>query len=136
MHKYQKSFVPMNKMCLMVRFIKTMTYQCRQLKLSPLSTQIIIYYLMTNQTPTFLIQRAPWTRAAVMLNLQYLTFSHPPPAPLSYNPWRLPPWYISQSTWLPLTVRSAISWRSHGKIGDCEQSICFDKEKSKITSGY
>ena len=37
----------------------TMTYQCRQLKLSPLSTQIIIYYLMTNQTPTFLIQRAP-----------------------------------------------------------------------------
>ena len=54
------------------------TCQCRQLKLNPLSTQINIYCLMTNQTPALLVQRAPWTRAAVML-LQSLYFSRPPP---------------------------------------------------------
>ena len=32
--------------------------QCRQLKLNPLSTQINIYCLMTNQTPALLAQRA------------------------------------------------------------------------------
>ena len=52
--------------------------QCRQPKLNPLSTQINIYRLMTNQTPALLVQRAPWTRAAVML-LQSLYFSRPPP---------------------------------------------------------
>ena len=61
-------------MCFMVRFIKTMTYQCQQLKLSPLSTQIIIYYLMTNQT------------SSVMLNLQAINFSRPPPLPRAINP--------------------------------------------------
>ena len=38
---------------------------------------------MTNQTPALLVQRAPWTRAAVML-LQSLYFSRtstPPPPP-------------------------------------------------------
>ena len=35
------------------------TCQCRQLKLNPLSTQINIYCLMTNQTPALLVQRAP-----------------------------------------------------------------------------
>ena len=33
---------------------------------------------MTNQIPALLVQRAPWTRAAVML-LQSLYFSRPPP---------------------------------------------------------
>ena len=78
---YQKSFVSLNKMCLMVRFIKTTTCRCPQLKLSPLSTQINIYCLMTNQTPVFLVQCAPWMRAAVML-LQSLNFSAPPPPEL------------------------------------------------------
>ena len=35
------------------------TCQCRQVKLNPLSTQINIYCLMTNQTPALLVQRAP-----------------------------------------------------------------------------
>ena len=43
------------------------TSQCRQLKQNPLSTQINIHRLMNNQTPALLVQRAPWTRAAVML---------------------------------------------------------------------
>ena len=34
---------------------------------------------MTNQMPTLQVQRAPWTRAAVML-LQSLYFSPPPAA--------------------------------------------------------
>ena len=33
---------------------------------------------MTNQTPELLVQRAPWTRTAVML-LQSLYFCRPPP---------------------------------------------------------
>ena len=60
-----------------VRFIETTTCQCRQLKLNPLSTQINIYCLMTNQTPALLVQCAPWARTAVIL-LQSLYFSHPP----------------------------------------------------------
>ena len=31
--------------------------QCRELKLNPLTTQINIYCLMTNQTPELLVQR-------------------------------------------------------------------------------
>ena len=54
------------------------TCQCRQVKLNLLSTEINFYCLMTNQTPALLVQRAPWTRAAVML-LQSLYFSCPPP---------------------------------------------------------
>ena len=54
------------------------TCQCPQLKLNLLSTEINFYCLMTNQTPALLVQRAPWTRAAVML-LQSLYFSRPPP---------------------------------------------------------
>ena len=57
------------------------TCQCRQLTLNPLSAQIDIYCLMTNQMPALLIQRAPWTRAAVML-LQSLYFSRPFPLQL------------------------------------------------------
>ena len=34
---------------------------------------------MTNQTPALLVQRAPWTRAAVMLQ-QSLYFSAPAPS--------------------------------------------------------
>ena len=60
--------------------METSTCQCRQLKLNPLSTQINIHCLMTNQTPAFLIQRAARTRAAVTL-LQSLYFSPPPPHP-------------------------------------------------------
>ena len=61
-----------------VRLVETSTTcQCRQLKLNPLSTQINIYCLMTNQMPPLLVQRAPWTRAAVML-LQSLNFSRSP----------------------------------------------------------
>ena len=66
--KYQKSFVCLRKMCLMVwkrtfygNVDLSTTCQCRQLRLNPLSTQINIYCLMTNQTPALLVQRAPWT---------------------------------------------------------------------------
>ena len=77
----------LRKMCLMVwkrtvygNVDLSTTCQCRQLRLNPLSTQINIYCLMTNQTPALLVQRASWTRAAVML-LQSLYFSRPPPPP-------------------------------------------------------
>ena len=54
-------------------------------------------YVMTNQMPALLVQRAPWTRVAVML-LQSLYFSRPlsPPPPTfeSYNPRRPFPRYI------------------------------------------
>ena len=89
--EYQKSFVCWRKMCLMVVIWKYVFYRnddlsttcqcqqhCRQLKLNPLSTQIIIYCLMTNQMPALLIQRAPWMRAAVMLLQSILYFSCPP----------------------------------------------------------
>ena len=82
--KCQNSFVCLRKMCLMVWWKRTLSRnddlwkpcQCRQL--NPLSTQINIYCLITNQTPALLVQRASWTRAAVML-LQSLYFSRPPP---------------------------------------------------------
>ena len=61
--KYQKSLVCLGKMSLMcyesVRLKEMSTCQRRQLKLNPLSTQINIYCLMTNQTPALLVQRAP-----------------------------------------------------------------------------
>ena len=38
------------------------------------------------------------------------------------NPRRPPPRYNWKSRWPPLMVRHARSRRSHGKIGDCEQS--------------
>ena len=107
-------------MCLMVVSLKRTFYgndglsttcQCRQLKLNPLSTQINIYCLMTNQTPALLVQRAPWTRAAMML-LQSLYFSRPPP-PTAIIPDARPPRYI----WKSRGPRP-----SHEKIGDCEQS--------------
>ena len=67
--KYQNSLLCLQKMCLMLvwkrRFYRnddmSTTYRCWQLKLNPLSTQINIYCLMTNKTPTLLVQRAPWT---------------------------------------------------------------------------
>ena len=40
---------------------------------------------MTNQTPALLVQRAPWTRVAVML-LQSLYFSRPHPVPRAIIP--------------------------------------------------
>ena len=122
-----------SKACWLTWFLHKTTKNplCLWTRCASLSTQINIYCLITNQTPVFLVQCAHWMRAAVML-LQSLNFSAPP----SYNPQCPPPWYILKSTWLPLTIRCTISRRSHGKIGDCEQSICFDKEKSKITSGY
>ena len=89
----------LRKMCLMAwkrtfygNVYLSTTCQCPQLRLNPLSTQINICCLMTNQTPALLVQRARWTRAAVML-LQSLYFSRPlPPSPptpsQSYNPRR------------------------------------------------
>ena len=62
------------------RFIETMT--CQRLvsvdnfKLILLSTLINIYYLIANQMPALLVQRAQWTRVAVML-VQSLYFSLP-----------------------------------------------------------
>ena len=118
--EYQKAFVCWRKMCLMVVSLKRTFYgndglsttcQCRQLKLNPLSTQINIYCLMTNQTPALLVQRAPWTQATVML-LQSLYFSRPPP-PTAIIPDARPPRYI----WKSRGPRP-----SHEKIGDCEQS--------------
>jgi len=45
-------------------------------KLILLSTQINIYCLIANQMPALLVQRAQWTRVAVML-VQSLYFSLP-----------------------------------------------------------
>ena len=42
-----------------IPFMETLTCQCWQLKLNPLSMQINIYCLMTNQTPALLVQHAP-----------------------------------------------------------------------------
>ena len=98
------------------------TCQCRQHKLNPLSTQINIYCVMTNQTPALLVHRAPWARAAVMLLLSPSIFLALLPLELMYNLRRPPPRYIWKSRWSPLTVRHAISRPCHGKIGDCEQS--------------
>ena len=96
--------------------------QCRQVKLNPMSTQINIHCLMTNQRPALLVQRAPWTRAAVLL-LQSLYFSRPPPHQ-SYNPRHPPPFPLGtfENQDVAVTVRRGISKRSHEKIGDCEQS--------------
>ena len=86
--KHQKSFVCLHKMCLTVVLWKRMFYknddlsttcQCWQLKLNPLSMQINIYCLMTNQIPALLVQCALWMRAAMMF-LQSLYFFCPPPS--------------------------------------------------------
>ena len=48
---------------------------------------------------------------------------------------RPPPRYIWKSRWPSLTIRRAISQRSHEKIGDCEQSISsLISERSLSTS--
>ena len=90
--------------------METSTCQCRQLKLNPLSTQINIHCLMTNQTPAFLIQRAARTRAAVTL-LQSLYFA-PPPSEL-WSPTPAPSVHLKIK--IAVTVRSGISKRSHEK---------------------
>ena len=97
--------------------------QCRQLQLNPLSTQINTYCLITNQTPALLVQYAPWTRAAVML-LQSLYFSRPPPPRATCIISDVRPLGHLKIKMAAIAVRHAISqpW-SHGKIGDCEQSI-------------
>ena len=82
------------------RLVNDLSVSATKIKL--FSTQINFYFLMTNQTPALLVQRARWTRAAVM-SLQCLYFR-----------------YIWKSRWPPLTVRRAISRRSHRKIGDYE----------------
>ena len=58
--------------------METLTCQCRQLKLNPLSMQINIYCLMTNQISALLVQCALSMRAAMMF-LQSLYFFRPPP---------------------------------------------------------
>ena len=75
---------------------------------------------MTNQTPALLVQRAPWTRAAVML-LQSLYSS--PPSPRAIIPdARSVGTFKNQDSRDAVTVRRGISKRPHEKIGDCEQS--------------
>ena len=54
------------------------TCQCWQLKLNPLSMQINIYCLMTNQMPVLLVQHTLWTQSSELLLLQSLYFSRPP----------------------------------------------------------
>ena len=85
--KYQKSFVCLRKMCLMVLLWKctfyrnddlSMTCQCRQFKLNLMSTQINICCLITDQTPALLVQHTLWMRAAMIL-LQSLYFSRSTP---------------------------------------------------------
>ena len=93
------------------------TCQCRQHKLNPLSTQINIYCVMTNHTPALLVHRAPWARAAVMLLLSPSIFLALLPLELMYNLRRPPPRYIWKWRWPQLTLRRAISRRSHEKNG-------------------
>ena len=128
--EYEKSFVCWREMCPMVvlwmrmfyrNYALSTTCQGRQLILNPLSPQINIYCLVTNQTPKLLVQRASWTRATVML-LKSLYFSRPRPPTAIIPDARAPPRYIWKSRWPPLTVRRAISRRLHEKIGDFEQS--------------
>ena len=69
---------------------------------------------MTNQTPALLVQRAPWTRAVLML-LQSLYFSPPPPRAIIPEARPL-------GTFENQDSRDGISKRSHEKIKDCEQS--------------
>ena len=61
-------------------------------------------------------------RGAVWKEARKIDFCFLAPSPYSYNPRRRPPRYIWKSRWPSLTVRRAISPRSHEKIGDCEQS--------------
>ena len=125
--KYPKSFLCLRKMCLMVwkrtfygNVDLSTTCQCRQLKLNPLSMQINIYCLMTNQTPALLVQRSPWRWAAVML-LQSLYFSCPPPPPRAIIPNPVPSVHLKIK--IAVSVRRGISKRSHEKIGHCEQFL-------------
>ena len=71
---------------------------------------------MTNQKPALLVQRAPWTRAVMMLlqSLYFSLFLPNRPRPLSS--------FDTHARWQPVT-QSARSRRSYGKIEDCEQSI-------------
>ena len=72
--------------------------------------------------PSCMSVKATWGAGAVWFG-GLVFFSSPSPAsPYSYNPRRPPPRYIWKSRWPPLTVRRAISRRSHEKIGDCGQS--------------
>ena len=106
--KYQKSVVCLHKIYLVVvlwnsTFYRndglSMTCQCQQLKLNLLSTQINIHCLMANYMPALLVQRAPWTQAAVML-LKSLYFPRPPPRTAIFPDAR-PPQYNTKSRWLP-----------------------------------
>lgn len=61
-----------------VRFIEMTTSRCQQLKLNPLSIQINIYCVITNQMP-----HSPLTWAAVMLGHSLYFSCLPPPTTLS-----------------------------------------------------
>ena len=115
----------LRKMCLMVwkrtfygNVDLSTTCQCWQLRLNLLSTQINIYCLMTNQTPALLVQRAPWTEAAVML-LQSLYFSCPSPRAIIIPDFRPISTVENQDTCDGKTGYL----NDLTKIGDCEQSI-------------
>ena len=96
-----------------VRFIETTTSQCRQLKLNPLSMQINIYCVITNQT-----LHSPLTRAAVILRHSLYFSCLPPPTTLNPNACLLST-YETKTVVLTVSVRS---WRSYEKIRNCEQS--------------
>ena len=95
------------------------TCQCRRLKLNPLSTQINIYRLMTNQTPALLVQRAPWCYYSPPISL---ASSQTTPCPLSS--------FDTHARW-PLVTQSARSRRFYEKIGDSEKSSAQRSTMSK-----
>ena len=63
-----------------MRFIETTTSQCQQLKLNPLSMQINIYCVITNQT-----LHSPLMRAPVILRHSLYFSCLPPPTTLKPN---------------------------------------------------
>lgn len=70
-----------------------------------------------------LVPRAPWTRAAVMLE-QYLYFPRLPPSLYHFKLRLSPLWVHMKQRWPSVPVRAG-SWRSYEKIGDCEQSTVW-----------
>ena len=96
-----------------VRFIETTPSLCQQLKLNPLSMQINIYCVITNQTP-----HSTLTRAVVMLGHSLYFSCLPPPTTLNPNACLLGT-YETKMVVLMVSVRSL---RSYEKIRNCEQS--------------
>ena len=90
-----------------VRFIETTPSLCQQLKLNPLSMQISIYCVITNQMP-----HSPLTWAVVMLGHSLYFSCLPPPTTLNPNACLLGT-YETKMVVLAVSVRS---WWSYEKI--------------------